>query len=41
MVRTMPEMETGPAAPYFALARFGRSTEILQEKAPRPPGSST
>ena len=34
MVRTMPEMETGPAAPYFALARFGRWTEILQEKAP-------
>ncbi len=34
MVRTMPEMETGPAAPYFALARFGRWTEILQEKTP-------
>jgi tetratricopeptide (TPR) repeat protein len=34
MVRTMPEMETGPAAPYFALARFGRWTEILEEKAP-------
>ncbi|MGH7331317.1 MAG: tetratricopeptide repeat protein [Candidatus Rokuibacteriota bacterium] len=34
MVRAMPEMETGAAAPYFALARFGRWTEILHEKAP-------
>jgi tetratricopeptide (TPR) repeat protein len=30
----MPDMETAPAAPYFALARFGRWEEILAEPAP-------
>jgi tetratricopeptide (TPR) repeat protein len=34
MVREMPDMETAPAAPYFALARFGRWEEILAEPAP-------
>ena len=32
----MPDMETAPAAPFFALARFGRWEEILRE--PAPPG---
>jgi tetratricopeptide (TPR) repeat protein len=35
MVREMPDMETAPAAPLFALARFGRWEEILRQ--PRPP----
>jgi tetratricopeptide (TPR) repeat protein len=34
MVREMPDMETAPAAPYFALARFGRWEEVLREPAP-------
>jgi tetratricopeptide (TPR) repeat protein len=35
MVRKMPDLETAPAAPYFALARFGRWEEILAQ--PMPP----
>jgi tetratricopeptide (TPR) repeat protein len=34
MVREMPDMETAPAAPYFALARFGRWEEILAQPSP-------
>ena len=34
MVLEMPDMETAPAAPLFALARFGRWDEILREPAP-------
>src|SRR6185503_11191216 len=34
MVREMSDMETAPAAPYFALARFGRWEEILSQPAP-------
>jgi tetratricopeptide (TPR) repeat protein len=34
MLREMPDMETAPAAPLFALARFGRWDEILREPAP-------
>jgi tetratricopeptide (TPR) repeat protein len=34
MVRQMSDMETAPAAPYFALARFGRWEEILRQPAP-------
>jgi len=34
MVRQMSDMETAPAAPYFALARFGRWEEILSQPAP-------
>ena len=34
MVREMPDMETAPAAPFFALARFGRWDEILRQPAP-------
>jgi tetratricopeptide (TPR) repeat protein len=34
MVREMSDMETAPAAPYFALARFGRWEEILRQPAP-------
>ncbi len=34
MVREMPDMETAPAAPFFALARFGRWEEILRQPAP-------
>ncbi len=34
MVREMSDMETAPAAPYFALARFGRWDEILRQPAP-------
>jgi tetratricopeptide (TPR) repeat protein len=34
MLREMPDMETAPAAPYFALARFGRWEEILRQPAP-------
>jgi tetratricopeptide (TPR) repeat protein len=30
----MPDMETAPAAPYFALVRFGRWAEMLAEPAP-------
>jgi tetratricopeptide (TPR) repeat protein len=30
------DMEAGPAAPYFALARFGRWDALLQEQAPDP-----
>jgi tetratricopeptide (TPR) repeat protein len=33
-VLEMPDMETAPAAPYFALVRFGRFTEMLAEPAP-------
>jgi tetratricopeptide (TPR) repeat protein len=36
MARQMSDMEPGPAAPYFALARFGRWQELLEEKAPDP-----
>jgi tetratricopeptide (TPR) repeat protein len=36
MVREMPDMETAPAAPYFALARFGRWEEVLRQPAPPP-----
>ena len=32
----MSDMESGPAAPLFALARFGRWDEILREPAPDP-----
>ena len=34
MVRQMSDMETAPAAPYFALARFGRWEEIMRQPAP-------
>ena len=34
MVHEMSDMETAPAAPYFALARFGRWEEILRQPAP-------
>jgi tetratricopeptide (TPR) repeat protein len=34
MLREMPDMETAPAAPYFALARFGRWEETLRQPAP-------
>jgi tetratricopeptide (TPR) repeat protein len=34
MLREMPDMETAPAAPIFALARFGRWEEILRQPAP-------
>ncbi len=34
MVLGMPSMESAPAAPLFALARFGRWDEILREPAP-------
>jgi tetratricopeptide (TPR) repeat protein len=34
MLREMPDMEIAPAAPYFALARFGRWQEILAQPAP-------
>jgi tetratricopeptide (TPR) repeat protein len=34
MLREMPDMETAPAAPYFALARFGRWEEVLRQPAP-------
>jgi tetratricopeptide (TPR) repeat protein len=37
MARQMSDMETGPAAPLFALVRFGRWDEALAEPAP-PPG---
>jgi tetratricopeptide (TPR) repeat protein len=33
-VRQMPAMEFAPAAPVFALARFGRWEDILREPAP-------
>ena len=33
-VLKMPDMETAPAAPYFALVRFGRWAEMLAEPAP-------
>ena len=36
MARQMSDMESGPAAPLFALARFGRWDEILREPAPDP-----
>ena len=36
MARKMSDMENGPAAPLFALARFGRWEEILREPAPDP-----
>jgi tetratricopeptide (TPR) repeat protein len=35
MLREMSDMETAPAAPLFALARFGRWEEILRQ--PEPP----
>jgi len=34
MVLQMSDMETAPAAPLFALARFGRWDEVLREPAP-------
>src|SRR5262245_10550392 len=34
MVREMSDMETAPAAPFFALARFGQWEEILRQPAP-------
>jgi len=34
VLRQMSDMETAPAAPIFALARFGRWEEILREPAP-------
>ncbi len=34
MLREMPDMETAPSAPLFALARFGRWEEILRQPAP-------
>jgi tetratricopeptide (TPR) repeat protein len=34
MARQMSDMEMAPAAPYFALARFGRWDDILREPAP-------
>jgi tetratricopeptide (TPR) repeat protein len=34
MLREMPDMETAPSAPLFALARFGRWDEILRQPAP-------
>ncbi len=34
MVAKMSDMETAPAAPLFALARFGRWQELLKEPAP-------
>jgi tetratricopeptide (TPR) repeat protein len=36
MARHMSDMEVGPAAPLFALARFGRWDEILREPRPDP-----
>ena len=33
-VLEMPDMETAPAAPYFAMVRFGRWSEMLAEPAP-------
>jgi len=33
-VLEMPDMETAPAAPYLALVRFGRWSEVLAELAP-------
>jgi hypothetical protein len=35
MIREMPDMETAPAAPIVALARFGRWDEVLRH--PEPP----
>lgn len=37
MIAQMPDMETAPAAPLFALARFGRWEEILRQ--PPPPAT--
>jgi tetratricopeptide (TPR) repeat protein len=34
VLRQMPDMETAPAAPILALARFGRWEEILRQPAP-------
>jgi tetratricopeptide (TPR) repeat protein len=34
MARQMSDLETAPAAPYFALARFGRWEEILAQPTP-------
>jgi hypothetical protein len=34
VVLEMPDMETAPAAPYFALVRFGRWSEMLAEPVP-------
>jgi tetratricopeptide (TPR) repeat protein len=34
VVLEMPDMEPAPAAPYFALVRFGRWAEMLAEPAP-------
>jgi hypothetical protein len=36
MVVKTPDMESAPAAPIFALARFGRWEEILKLPQPRP-----
>ena len=46
MARQMSDMESGPAAPLFALARFGRWDEILRDprrtrRCPTPPGPGT
>jgi len=35
MIKQMPDMETAPAAPIVALARFGRWDEVLAYPAPR------
>jgi tetratricopeptide (TPR) repeat protein len=34
MIKTMPDMETAPAAPIVALVRFGRWLEVLRQPAP-------
>ncbi len=34
MIREMSDMETAPAAPLFALVRFGRWDEVLRQPAP-------
>jgi tetratricopeptide (TPR) repeat protein len=34
MIKQMPDMETAPAAPILALARFGRWDEVLREPGP-------
>ena len=37
----MPDMEAAPAAPFFALVRFGRWDEVLAEPAPPARAGST
>jgi tetratricopeptide (TPR) repeat protein len=34
MIKQMPDMETAPAAPIVALARFGRWDDVMREPAP-------